>query len=192
MLNPGLKQEYQFRRERLNLSDANAYTSLGPLRMSVARDLTQRRLYCGVVWRQTQTFAALMSARARITLWDGSAQVFSMGQNWGFQLGNSTSSSWGNSDGPLGTTSGWPDSCVEWFDFKSYIAGTETRGGANAIKINGCGTDPNGTIAYSMTMFPYDFVGNIDEMRFEFIQTSIIYDPDSFVEVYIGCNSSQS
>lgn len=190
MITPGLRQEYQFRREKLSLTDQSGYVGLGPLRMSLARELTKRRLYCGVIWKG---FTSLMSARAKITLLDGSASVFSMNQTWGFEIGNSTADSWGNSSGPLGATSGWPDSTVEWFGFNSYLGGTDNRGGQNAIKINGCSYDLSlGSMAYSCTMFPFEFNGTADEMRFEWTYTaSLIQTAESFVEVYIGCNSTE-
>lgn len=187
----GSYTEYEFRREVLTASAS--LSTIGPMRIKVARELARRRIYFGIIWSGFKDW----SADGELSLVEGSSSVITMRQRWGnaYQYGASSTTWGGSSQGWRTATGGFPS-----YSMETYDPGLNPNWGANgasgdAITISSVqrpsGAVPN--VGYRLTMFPWEFIGPLDEIRFEFkgYPPPTTVDSLSSVEVFLACKSTQ-
>lgn len=185
--------DYSFTRAQVR-STTGDYAGLGPLSLSVPTSFRNRKIYCGVYFRALQQFGCdlelglYMAGQPKEVLSDFRGYVFTP---------STSVDSWSNSSASLGTKTGFPVSVIEEFDPRNFPSGT--FGSYHSDSIRTQGTAINSTTGlydgYAITMTPHEFVGQIDEVRFQFKNTSNMlpitgWTTTAFVEVYLGCKSS--
>lgn len=186
----GSYTEWEFRREVLTASAS--LTTIGPLRLKVARELARRRIYFGIIWSGFTDW----NAEGELTLVEGSSPVCVMRQRWGnnYSYGASSSGWGGSSQTWRASTGGLPAYSVEAYDPGLNPNWGLNPASADALTIASVqrpsGTTPN--VGYRLTMFPWEFIGPLDEIRFEFETYPALTTTDSLpsVEVFIGCKST--
>lgn len=185
--------DYSFTRAQVR-STTGDYAGLGPLSLSVPSDFRNRKIYCGVYFRALQQFGCdlelglYMANQPKQILRDFRGYVFTP---------STSVDAWSNSSASLGTKTGFPAAVIEEFDPRNYPSGTFQSYDLDAIRTQGTAyNSTTGTYdGYSVTMSPFEFTGQIDEVRFQFQNCSnmlpvVGWSTSAFVEVYLGCKSS--
>lgn len=186
----GSYTDFEFRREVMSASAA--LTSIGPLRVSVPRELARRRVYFGIIWSGFIDW----NADAELTFVDSGSEVVRLRQRWGTSYAAGASSTgWGGVSQSWRTvTSGFPSYSVEAFDpALNPNWGANTASG-DAMTVSSIqrpsGAIPN--VGYRLTMFPFEFIGPLEEIRFEFKgYTPTTVETTPTMEVFLGCKSTQ-
>ncbi len=188
---PGNRQftSYGFRREVLvGLTTPNL---IGPLVLKVPREQRRRLVYFGIIWSGINDW----QAEAEMTFHDGSDVPIRLAQKWGTQwVTNGASSTWqGTGQTWRSTMPGFPAYSVdEWGPPANLPNWGHQSAGADAMTIYGV-QKPDGTNlqAYRCTMFPWEFIGPLEEIRIQFLNYGPItgFEADPTIEVYLGCKS---
>lgn len=186
-----IKTDFSFRREVL--SGSTSMLTIGPLKLLVPQDMRRRRVYVGVLWQGFIDW----TAEAELSFYRGGSPVESMKQRWGTQFPASGASSvgWGlGSQGWRMSVAGFPAFDVTtWTPPGNYPNGIPMGGDGDAITVQGV-QRPDGVNLESarMVMYPMDYVGDLDEIRFQWTAyTPTTTDSSPTVEVYLGCKSFQ-
>lgn len=186
----GSYTDFEFRREVLSASAS--FTTIGPLRIPVPSELARRRVYFGIIWSGFIDW----NAEGELAFVDNGSEVVKLRQRWGTTYSSGASSTgWGgNSQSWRTVTSGFPSYSVESFDpALNPNWGANTASG-DAMTVSSIqrptGAIPN--VGYRLTMFPFEFIGPLDEIRFEFkAYTPTTVETTPTMEVFLGCKSTQ-
>lgn len=188
---PGNRQftSFDFRREVL--AGSTSLTTIGPLKVPVPRELRRRKLYFGIIWTGFSNWVA----EAEITFHDGADISERLRQRWGTVFGSSGASSntWGGASQSWRTiTTGFPAYSVdEWNPPANLPNWGKNPACADALTVYGVqqadGVTPQ---AARLTMFPWEFIGPVEELRFNFLSyTSTTTESTPTIEVFLGMKS---
>ena len=158
----------------------------GQLALNVPLTMRRRRLYFGIVWSGWNEW----DAEANLELARG-ADIVQFHAKWGTTFESmQASSSWSDQSNFRTGTSGLPSYSVRTYDTKSTPNWGQDDSGPDAITWSTIHRPNLSDIGFAVTMFPLQWVGEIDTVRFFFtrsLQTSVLGVPG--VEVYLGCLS---
>ncbi len=188
---PGNRQftSYDYRRECL--MGLTTLPLIGPLRLPVPRELRRRHVYFGIVWMGFSDF----DARADMNFLDGADTVLRLHQRWStqFTTNGASSAGWGGSGQTWrSTTPGFPSYSVDqWGPPGNQPNWGQQSGASDIMTVQGV-QRPDGVNleAYRLTMFPFEFLGPLEEIQIQFRGfTPGTFEADPTIEVYLGCKS---
>ena len=181
--------DFQFRRDVL--TSATQLEIIGPLKLNTSRELWRRRLYFGIIW----TGFIDWEAEAEITLHDGGAVVQTLRSHWGtiFRDSGASVSGWGGLSRSWRTiTPGFPSYSVETWSPPDVLPNWGPTAACVDSSTQYGVQQPDGVSveANKITMFPFEFVGPVEEVRFEFKNYEVnTIEATAQIEVFLACKS---
>lgn len=184
------RTDFSFRRVQLN-GTSNLIT-LPPLRLPVPRQLTRRLVYFSCAWHGFQDWDSVV----RLDFNNGSQVVESHRQRFGTMYTDQRAfNTYGSSTGDMPINGGTPAFSVMGWDGLATPAGTQFAGCPDCLIINGVTqTDAAVENPYTTIMYPWLFMGELEEIRFKFELITgpagtPVQDAQAFIELYLGCKS---
>lgn len=166
---------------------------LGTLNLRVPGGNRRRHIYAAVVWQGWLDW----SAEGVLEMVSGGGSLETWRMRWGTSYdgsAGSTASSWDGADNGTGwrrISTGWPGCRVSTHHPANYPNGLPEDLGSDCVMFRTInrpdGVNPE---AASVVMHPMLYVGNIEQVRFSFVQRSVLaIDAQPTVEVYLGCKT---
>lgn len=181
--------DFSFRREVL--AGSTGLSTIGPLRVPVPRELWRRRVYFGIIWSGFSDWVA----EGELTFWDGGAVQERLRSRWGTVFGASGASSvtWGTGSQTWRASSpGFPSSVVQTWQPPAALPNQSAEVGClDSLTLYGV-QRPDGVNAEAsrMTLYPWEHIGPMEEIRFEFqLYTPTTLEVAPTVEVFLGVKS---
>lgn len=166
---------------------------LGPLNLRVPGGNRRRHIYAAVVWQGWVDW----SAEGVLEMVRGGASLETFRMRWGTAYDGSTGSTagtWDDADNGTGwrrASTGWPGSRVSVHAPSAYPNGIPYHLTSDCLMFRTInrpdGINPE---AASVVMHPMLYIGDIEQVRFSFVQRSITtVEATPTVEVYLGCKT---